>query len=213
MKLISKFRQGQWMLLAVLLSGLAAPLHAQNARLELKNLEKLSGKAAEVTDVTLDGDLLQMAAKFSSKDEGKGDHEVVDLVKNLTGIYVKSFEFDKPNQYSQEDVEAIRSQLAAPGWNRIVQNTDKRNGEINEIYVMKKGDKFAGIAILVAEPKELTVVNIVGPIDLDKLGELGGKFGVPPQVGGHPEKGKEKKSGDASHEKKSKEASHEEEEE
>ena len=213
MKFNSAIWRGEWLLLAVLTAGLVAPLHAQNARLELKNLEKLNSKAAEVTDVTLDGDLLQMAAKVGVKDEGKGDHEVSDLVKNLNGIYVKSFEFDKPNQYSQEDVEAIRSQLAAPGWNRIVQNTDKRSGEINEIYVMKKGDKFAGIAILVAEPKELTVVNIVGPIDIDKLGELGGRFGVPVQVSGHPVKGKEKKSGDASHEKKSKEAGHEEEQE
>jgi hypothetical protein len=33
------------------------------------------------------------------------------------------------------------------------------------------------VALLVAEPQELTVVNIVGPIELDKLGELAGKFG------------------------------------
>ena len=48
---------------ALSLSGLA-----QNARLELKNLEKLSSKASEVNEVTLDSDMLQMASKFLDMD-------------------------------------------------------------------------------------------------------------------------------------------------
>jgi len=47
------------------------------------------------------------------------------------------------------------------------------------------------MAILTAEPRELTVVNIVGQIDMDKLGELSGKFGVP-SVDVHQDKEKEK---------------------
>jgi hypothetical protein len=200
MKLISANRsRGQIVLLAAVLVLLTVPGQAQNARLELKNLEKLSSKAAEVTDVTLDGDMLQMAAKFTAHDNDKDAREVSDLIKGLAGIYVKSFEFDKPNQYTQADVDAIRSQLAAPGWNKIVESSSKHDGETNEIYLMKKDGKIAGIAILVAEPRELTVVNIVGPIDMDKLGELGGKFGVPLEVSHHRNT---KKSQEASHEKK-----------
>ena len=30
-----------------------------------------------------------------------------------------------------------------------------------------------------AEPKELTIVSIVGEIDPEQLGELGGRFGIP----------------------------------
>ncbi|MBZ5523453.1 MAG: DUF4252 domain-containing protein [Acidobacteriia bacterium] len=199
MKLISAIRRGQVVLLAAVLALLTVPGHAQSARLELKNLEKLSSKAAEVTDVTLDGDLLQMAARFTSKSDDKDAKQVSDLIRGLIGIYVKSFEFDKPNQYTQEDVEAIRSQLAGPGWSRIVQSTSKRDAETNEIYLMKKDGRITGIAILVAEPKELTVVNIVGEIDMDKLGELGGKFGVPADIA---PKTKNKKSAEAGHEKK-----------
>ena len=33
--------------------------------------------------------------------------------------------------------------------------------------------------MLVSEAKELTVVNIVGPVDLEKLSKLEGQFGVP----------------------------------
>jgi hypothetical protein len=33
--------------------------------------------------------------------------------------------------------------------------------------------------IISAEPKEFTVVNIVGPVDLEKLAGLEGQFGIP----------------------------------
>ena len=38
---------------------------------------------------------------------------------------------------------------------------------------------MAGIVIIAAEPKELTVVNIVGPLEVDQLADLGGEFGIP----------------------------------
>ena len=167
--------------LGVLLCCLAAPAQAQNARLKLEHLEKLGSKAAEVNNVTLDGDMLQLAVKFLDMDKDDPEAaQVKDIIKKLKGIYVKNFEFDEPNQYSTADVEEIRAQLAAPGWSKIIENRDKRNAKNNEIYVMKDAsNNIAGIAILVAEPKELTVVNIVGPVDLDKLSALSGKFGIP----------------------------------
>jgi hypothetical protein len=36
-----------------------------------------------------------------------------------------------------------------------------------------------GVAILYSQPRELTVVNIIGPIDLEQLAALSGHFGVP----------------------------------
>ncbi len=173
---------------AALVYGLSLPGLAQNARLELKNLEKLSSKAATVNDVTLDGDMLQLGIKFIEMDKDSEAKQLKELLKDLKGIYIKNFEFDEPNQYSPADVEAIRAQLSGPGWSRIVESRSRREGENDEIYVMKVGDKIAGVAILVAEPKELTVVNIVGPIDINKLGELEGHFGIPGDNGSHHRK-------------------------
>jgi Domain of unknown function (DUF4252) len=170
----------------VILMCAALPSSAQNGKLQLQNLEKLSARAAEVNDVTLDGALLQLASKFLDVADDADAREVKNLIKDLKGIYVKNFEFDEPNQYSQADVEAIRTQLAAPGWQRIVTSHNKRNNENDEVYLMKEGDKITGVAILVAEARELTVVNIVGPIDMDKLGELGGHFGIPDEINDHP---------------------------
>jgi len=41
------------------------------------------------------------------------------------------------------------------------------------------GDQIGGLAVLSIEPREFTIVNIVGPIDLEKLTKLEGQFGVP----------------------------------
>lgn len=168
--------------LTVVVVSIALPGVAQAGKLELKNLEKLADRAAEVNDVTLDGSLLQLAVSVMKSSGDPDAAQVVEVIKGLKGIYVKNFEFDSPGQYSQADVESIRSQLTGPGWQRIVTSYTKRSGERDEVYLLKDGDKINGITVLVAEARELTVVNIVGAIDPEKLGELGGHFGIPDQI-------------------------------
>jgi Domain of unknown function (DUF4252) len=159
-------------LVGLVLCFFAGSGYAQDARLQLGNLDKLSDKAARVTDVTLDGALLALASNIIALDNDPEDADLKEIIQGLKGIYVKSFEFDQASQYSQADVEAIRKQLVAPGWSRIVTDINKRTGEKNEIYLLKNGDKIAGVAILVAEARELTVVNIVGAVPVDKIARL-----------------------------------------
>lgn len=151
------------------------------ARLELNHLEKLADKADEVVDVTLDGPTLALAAKFIDMDKSNDpdDVEAHKFVKSLKGIYVKSFEFEKNGQYSDADVEEIRKQLQNPRWQKIVDVHSKKDHENDEIYTVTEGGKTVGLAIIAAEPRELTVVNLVGFIDVDKLSDLEGRFGVP----------------------------------
>ena len=168
-------------LMCAILPGLGL---AQPARLQLNNLDKLNNKAAEVNDVTLDGALLELASKFLDASHDPDAAQVKDVLQGVKGIYIKSFEFDEPDQYSQADVDAIRAQLAAPGWTRIVESRNRRSREHDEIYVMKQGDNIAGLVVLVAETRELTVVNLVGNIDVNKLSLLEGHFGIPDEDGG-----------------------------
>ena len=44
---------------------------------------------------------------------------------------------------------------------------------------MTQGNIIKGLAVLATETKALTVANLVGPIDLDKLSQLEGRFGIP----------------------------------
>ncbi len=48
-----------------------------------------------------------------------------------------------------------------------------------EIYLMTDANKAVGLAVIASEPRQLTIVNIIGSIDLDKLHKLEGRFGVP----------------------------------
>ena len=92
---------------------------------------------------------------------------------------MKVFEFDRDGAYSTADVEAVRKQFSAPGWSRMVVVNSKEERETVDIYAWRQGDRPGGLGILVAEPRELTVVNIVGEIDLAKLAALQGQFGIP----------------------------------
>jgi hypothetical protein len=73
----------------------------------------------------------------------------------------------------------LRAQLRSPAWSRIVGVRSKRSGENSEVYIKTDSGKIGGLAILVTEPKELTIVSIEGAIDPDQLKQLGGHFGIP----------------------------------
>ncbi len=152
--------------------------HAQDIKFPA-SFDKLAAKAEEVVDVTVDPAMLQIAGKFLAAQEEKEPKaaKAKDVVSGLKGIYVKSLKFAKEGEYSRADVDEIRSQLSGPGWARLVTVRDKTDDV--GVYLKKEGEKVVGMAVLAAEPKELTVVNIVGPIDLEHLAALGGQFGVP----------------------------------
>ena len=90
------------------------------------NLDRLAAKASETTDITLNGRMLQLAAKFMND---RDDAEARSLVKKLRGIYVRSFQFEDEGEYSDSDIESVRSQLRSPLWEKIVGVRSKREGE------------------------------------------------------------------------------------
>jgi hypothetical protein len=176
-----KQKYTRWLLSASLLASLvafgSAAGFAQNAKLQLSQLDKLAAKASNVTNVTLDGSLLKLAGQAMSQKASTSNSQkkafAAGLIHRLKGIYVKSFEFDNPGEYSKADLESVTRQLESGGWKSIVHVEEKKSGETTGIYVMQEGGETVGMAIVAAEPKELTVVNLVGPIDLSQLGSLG----------------------------------------
>lgn len=141
-------------------------------------LDKLASKAAEVVDVNMNRQMLDFASKFLS-DKDSDDAEARQLIKNLRGIYVKSFEFDKDGEYSLADVEPFRAQLRGPQWSKMIEARSKHDGENVEVFFRAENGAVQGLAIIATEPRELTLVNIDGPINPDQLSSLGGQFGIP----------------------------------
>jgi hypothetical protein len=161
--------------LLLVLAASAIAARAQGPRLQIDQLDQLANKASETVDVKLDERLLLTTAKFFS---GKEDADIKEVLKGIKGIYVKSFTFEKAGEYSQVEVESVLSQLRGSTWSKVVAVKSK-DGEHVEVYLNMLGDQINGLAVLSIEPKEFTVVNIVGLIDLDKLSKLEGQFGVP----------------------------------
>jgi hypothetical protein len=150
---------------------------AQGAKIQLSNLDHLAARASQTVDVNIDERLVQIAAKVLSSEDAD-EKKIKKIVDGLKGIYVKSFEFENTGEFTQADVESVRTQLRGPAWSKLVNVTSKKDGSV-EVYLMLVGDQISGLAVLSVEDKELTVVNIVGPVDLEKLSRLEGQFGVP----------------------------------
>ena len=158
---------------------------AQGGRLNLSFLDRLGERASEKQEVTIDRSMLSTAGS-ALVGTGQNSAAAKQILSELEGIYVRSYEFDDQKAFSVDDINAIRKQLSAPGWTRIVANEEKDregNWELQEIWLFNPGGKLGGIFIINAEPGELQVVNVVGPIDFAKLAALGGVLGIPRNIG------------------------------
>lgn len=160
----------------LLLAPLACP--AQAAKLTLPDFSKLESDAAETVDISLDAGLLRLAGRFMGESTAE-EKAAKEILAGLGGIYVRSFSFNNDNAYSKADIDKIRRQLAAPGWSRIVTVRSQREGQDVDVYMRTSGTKIDGMVIVAHAPRAFTVVNIVGSVDLEKLRQLEGKFGVP----------------------------------
>jgi len=128
------------------------------------NLDAVAAKAKEKAEITLEGPLLEQAMK-SAPDKLK------DKVGNLSRVVVRHYEFDKPGQYAESDLDNVRKVVSsAPGWARIINVKEEK--ESVEIYMQSQGGKTSGFLLIAAEQKELTVVHVVGTIDLASLQEV-----------------------------------------
>jgi Domain of unknown function (DUF4252) len=151
----------------------------QGARLQLASLDRFESIADKSVDVVVDQKVLQLARPFLQRSKDPNKQKINEIISEIEGIYVKHFTFEKSGQYSASDIEPIRSQLNNPAWIKIANVRSKRHGQNLDVYTQINGNKIGGLAVIAAEDTELTVVNIVGPIDLEKLSELEGSFGIP----------------------------------
>ena len=143
------------LLTAMFCLALSLPGRAQGVDI---NLDSLSAKAKDKAEITLEGPLLTQALQNVPE-------KVKGAVGNVSRVVVRHYEFEKTDQYSDSDLETIRKQLSS--WSRVI--NVKEDHESTEIYMLNQDGKPGGFLLISAEPKELTVVHIVGSIDLASL--------------------------------------------
>jgi len=171
-----------WMAGAIILAAAVGTAwgQAKTGALDLSSLDKLDDLAKEATVVTLDQNLLKLAGGFLN-DKDPDQQTAKSLLSGIKAVYVRNYEFSKKDQYSMSDVEPIRKQIQALGWSKIVQSKEKNEDgtlkEIDEVYVNTGAG--GGLAVISAEPKELSVVYIDGTLKVEDLRKLHGIAGLP----------------------------------
>ena len=164
---------------ALAAAAFTAPGFAQTTSLpDPPPVEKaIAERASNVTEVTLGKNMLAFAAKIMN---GKNnvDAEARHLIEGLDGIYVREYEFDKEGQYSMDEIEQLRKYFETSEWTPIVRERERKSGETTDVMVKLVNGESHGMFILTAEPKELTIVLILGPIKMEDLGKLKGLSGL-----------------------------------
>ena len=153
--------------------------NAQNARLHFERLNGLETKARDVVEVNIEGKMLDLAKRVLAKMNDQDARKVGQAISGLQAIYVRAYNFENENEYNTADVDEIRSQLQAPGWEKLANVRSKRNNQKVDVFTMFTGDTMSGVAVVVSDAKSIAVVNVIGPIDIDLLAELSGKLNIP----------------------------------
>ena len=155
------------------LGALAALAPAQTTQLPLPSpVEKeLAARASNVTEITLGKNMLAFAAKFMDKND-EDEAATRKLIEGLDGVYVREYEFDKEGEYSVDDIAKLRAYFETGDWTPIVRERSRKDGENADIMMKMVNGETHGMFILETEPRELTIVLILGPIHVDDLSRL-----------------------------------------
>ena len=105
------------------------------------------------------------------------DEEAAEFISKLMRVTVNVFESD---DIDVDQVAASMSTMAedldSAGWDRVVRVREDESHVDIYFRLAPDADAIYGIAIMVAEPGETVLVNIVGDISTDDISALGRRF-------------------------------------
>lgn len=139
---------------------LAAAACAQPIKLPA-SFDDLAKKAKKHTEVQLDASALNMAADSSP--------ELKKLAGKMSGVFIRSYEFDGKGKYDMAEASKLASQLDPNAWKQVMSVK-----EDDEFVLMFSGTgPTKGFVLIAAEPDEFSVIQITGEVGLESLGSLG----------------------------------------
>ena len=165
--------------LAAAFACLALPVlaAAQDAQLKLPSFSDLKDKAVKSVDITIGSSLLGFMG-WMMDDHDKDSAELKKTITGLKSVQIRSYQFSSDFAYSRADVDAVRSQLSAPGWSQLIKVHDQHKNEDVDIYIALDKQTVKGLAIIAANRREFTFLNIVGAVALEQVAKLRETFGA-----------------------------------
>ena len=157
--------------LLLLTTLVATTLHAQVIEehpgyFPLEELQFLSPEALSV-EINLRGAMLRLIAKVTGDD----DPEFAGIMNDLEAIRVQIAPVDRLQAEDiRKGLDTGVAMLENRGWYRMVLTRDE--GEEVHIYGRERNGDLQGLTVLAMEDDEVIVLNLVGSIDPDQLGNL-----------------------------------------
>lgn len=124
-------------------------------------------------EISLKAPLLNMITNLIRSE----DEEAADFISKLLRVTVNVFESDSIDvDEVASSMSAMAEDLDSAGWDRVVRVREDDNHVDIYFRLAADSDVIYGIAIMVAEPGETVLVNIVGDINTDDISALGRRF-------------------------------------
>ncbi len=130
--------------------------------------------------MNLDGEALEQGSRLLSIRNGVSN-SVKSVLGRIKGIYRKTYRFAAGNPYEEDAVSNIRNQMTDDGWAPMidVQNRQQNRGLTVYSFTSSDGSGPNGVTVISTDPGEVTVLNLVGDVDLEALADVGETLGMP----------------------------------
>ncbi|MGA3024578.1 MAG: hypothetical protein ABSF98_07405 [Bryobacteraceae bacterium] len=137
------------------------------------DLADLEGRADEVVRVNMNSATLQALSRAIPDNAGE-DAPFFQALSGVSGIKVVSLSFHGGGMPPPEDVDVLRASVIPAGWTRFLSS---RSTDPEEMVAGYAGP--GGLAIIAAEPGEITAVHIEGVFSGSAIPLLSHRFGLP----------------------------------
>lgn len=134
----------------------------------------LGANQEATVEINLRGPMLKLAAASSDDDP-----ELGAMLSGLEGIFVRTYALDdnSPDAFDKA-LNSISQHLQSTGWETIVKVRER--DERAHIAIKMSGDTIVGMTVIALDEKDrdegVVFVNIVGTLDLAKVGRMGRHF-------------------------------------
>ena len=132
----------------------------------------------EYVEVDINKALLKLAATFAKHE----DPEIAEILGNLEHVKVNVIGMDDGHRTEATDqIEALREQLDAEGWARII-TVREAAGDNVAIFIKQANDEsIQGVVVtVIGGDGEAVLVNVVGDVQLDQIARLGERLDIDP---------------------------------
>jgi len=139
---------------------------------DFTELNEIAGSEPSV-EVSLKEPLLKLITNLLRNNE----EEAAQFISTLIRVSVRVFESSRiDTDRMAEAMTAVARRLDADSWERVVRV--REDSDYVDVYfrLSEDGELIHGIAIMVAEPDETVLVNIVGDISPNDIGAISERF-------------------------------------